>query len=440
MSPNKPPLSSRERKLGIAMFCLCVLFYCFINFQRVAVPGQLFDDLQRAIGCNASAIAALGTSFMYTYAIGCLLVGPFVDKFGGLRVFAAGAVLMTIGALLFPFVKSYWMLLACRILIGLGCAGGYLSLVKEVDHLFPQKFALVVSILLLTGYLGSVAATAPLAQASHIFGWRKSMLFAGLLTLVSLLGIASLWYFIPKTPVRNVTINLASFRSVFTNYWTLLGASVGCINFGLYYIILTVISGKFLCDIAQLSRLQAATISGILVVIPSICGQVMGILSTLTGNRRRVFYLATSIVPSLAIVTILISMATGPFAGRGILLAGCILCFGIGGSLTPIGAAFTRETNPPEHIGTALGIINLYSYTIIGVLGTVSGLVLDQFPVTYGQSGVRIYPTEAYAALFAILLALQLLALRNAFLIPETHGQNIYTGKPYKRFWLSLHK
>ncbi len=440
MSPKDRPLSSRERKLGIAMFCLCVLFYCFINFQRVAVPGQLFDDLQQAIGCNASAIAALGTSFMYTYAIGCLLVGPFVDKFGGLRVFAAGAVLMTIGALLFPFVQSYWMLLSCRILIGLGCAGGYLSLVKEVDRLFPQKFALVVAILLLTGYLGSIAATAPLAQASHLFGWRKSMLFAALLTLVSLLGIAALWHFTDKPPVRNVTINLAPYRSVFTNYWTILGASVGCVNFGLYYIILTVISGKFLCDVGQMSRLQAATISGILVVIPSIGGQLMGILSTMTGNRRRVFYLATSIIPCLAILVTLASLAAGPFAGRNIVLSGCILCFGIGGSLTPVGAAFTRETNPPEHIGTALGFINLYSYSIIGLLGTVSGLVLDLFPVTYSGTGVKVYPVEAYAALFAILLALQLLSLRNAFLIPETNGQNIYTGKPYKRFGLLLHK
>ena len=93
----------------VLMFCLAVLMYFVVNIQRIAVPGQMFDELQAELALSASAVSAMGTAFMYVYAATQLVVGVLVDRYGGMRVLTMGSILMSIGALLFPLANNYWL-------------------------------------------------------------------------------------------------------------------------------------------------------------------------------------------------------------------------------------------------------------------------------------------------------------------------------------------
>ena len=158
-------LPPRERRFTVLLFALGIIIYFVVYIQRVAVPGQIFNELQSDLQISATQVASLGAVFMYVYAATQLLVGLLVDKYGGMRVLGMGAVLMTVGGILFPLADSHAMLLLSRMLVGLGCGAAYLSMVKECDRLYSDNFTAVMGLVIFLGYLGGVAGTFPWPKA-----------------------------------------------------------------------------------------------------------------------------------------------------------------------------------------------------------------------------------------------------------------------------------
>ena len=68
-------VKKENRAIALVVFAMCVLLYFIINIQRVSIPGQLFDTLQRELEVSASAVSSLGTAFMYVFATAQLFVG-----------------------------------------------------------------------------------------------------------------------------------------------------------------------------------------------------------------------------------------------------------------------------------------------------------------------------------------------------------------------------
>ena len=64
------------------LISLGALFYFFANFQRIAIPGAIFDLLQQELAVSAPYITAFGAIFMYLYAVNQLIIGVLVDRYG----------------------------------------------------------------------------------------------------------------------------------------------------------------------------------------------------------------------------------------------------------------------------------------------------------------------------------------------------------------------
>ena len=92
--------------LQVSLILLGMLFYFVANFQRIAVPGAIFDVLEQELSVGAPQITAFGALFMYVYAFTQLLNGIFVDRYGGYRVMAVGAVIMGLGCIIFPLSSN----------------------------------------------------------------------------------------------------------------------------------------------------------------------------------------------------------------------------------------------------------------------------------------------------------------------------------------------
>ena len=104
----------------LLLIALGIAFYFLSNVQRVAVPGPIFDTLQSELQLSAPYITSLGAAFMYVYAVTNLIAGVLIDRYGGIRVVTAGAIVFAIGSLLFPMSHSVWVLYLSRALVGLG--------------------------------------------------------------------------------------------------------------------------------------------------------------------------------------------------------------------------------------------------------------------------------------------------------------------------------
>ena len=168
--------------IKFTLILLGALFYFIANFQRIAIPGAVFDVLQQELSVTAPYITAFGAIFMYIYAFNQLVIGVLVDRFGGLRVMFAGGAILGLGALLFPISSNLPLMYFSRVLVGLGGSTFYLSLIRELREFFSDKnFGIAISVMLCIGYCGGIAANAPFVFMMQHINWREILLFIGLL-------------------------------------------------------------------------------------------------------------------------------------------------------------------------------------------------------------------------------------------------------------------
>ena len=440
--PETP--TPRERRFTVALFLMGLAMYFVVNIHRVAIPGQIFSQLQAELRVSASAIAGLGTAFMYIYAVTQLLVGVLVDRYGGMRVLAVGGVVIAVGTLLFACSTAFWMLLASRALVGLGCGCAYLSLVKECLRLYPHRFTTVLGFVVFFGYSGGIAGTFPFVKCVEMAGWRAGMLIIAGTGVLLLAGMAIFWRGAWRPAInRAALLSVAPYREGLSNFNTLKCLLATMTGFGVYYVVLTVIGGKLLEDIGGLSPARAAKCCSLLILLSAISNQVTGVLSVHRGNRRRSFLQwQAGLVPAGCLLALAgIALLPGhPALGPVLVVA--FLCIMMSSGFSPLTNAILIEVNPPALTGVAVGLGNFAAYAFVALFSNLAGGILDLFggQSPPGADGHILYPAAAYLTLFSVFLLITTAAYAIARRLPETHGRNIHDGRsrPVRLFGRTL--
>ena len=243
-------MKNKNIAIQMSLIILGTIFYFVANFQRIAVPGAIFDVLEQELSVKAPQITAFGAIFMYVYAFTQLLNGIFVDRFGGYRVMLVGAIIMGTGCLIFPLSSNLAIMYFSRALLGLGGSMFYLSLIKELGLLFSEKdFGIALSIMLFIGYAGGIAANAPFVLAMRVLSWREILLIIAGIVIVSIIAYILI---LPKTTLKEVNkhvdLKALPFQLVLHKSHNRDLFTFACCNFGISYVIQTVIGKKFLDD------------------------------------------------------------------------------------------------------------------------------------------------------------------------------------------------
>ncbi len=126
------------------------------------------------------------TSFVFGMGIGTLFTGPLSDRFGRKAVILWGAVLYMFGALLAYAAPTLEMMLAARVIQGLGAAGPRVVAMALVRDLYSgREMARIISFAMLVFTIAP--AVAPLIGAAIIagFGWHSIFLAFVLFSMIS---------------------------------------------------------------------------------------------------------------------------------------------------------------------------------------------------------------------------------------------------------------
>ena len=163
----------KDRRRYFLAYIPLILLYASSYFQRIAIPGTVFNELSGDFGFSAVQIAAMGTSFVFIYSICQLFVGMLADKFCGIRVITWGGILFCIGAIGFPCVGGNLRLMyLMRFLTGLGASSMYLSIIRETDRLFGREnYSVFLGIVYFVGYSGGLFGTYPFERLIAHFNW-----------------------------------------------------------------------------------------------------------------------------------------------------------------------------------------------------------------------------------------------------------------------------
>ena len=398
--------------------------YFFSYFQRSAIPGTMFNEIQTDLKLTAVAVTSLAAVFTYVYGGVQLFVGFAADRFGGIRTLLVGGGLMTVGAVMFPLSHSLAMLYVSRILTALGGSVMYLSIVKEICLLFPpQRFAALLGATLMVGYSGGMAGMLPFERLVALFGWRSALLGVSALMAVALVVA---WWILRRfdhfrPPSKSFSLKPLGVVVRNRDNWPLF--LLVSINFPIYFVFQTILGKKFLQDFSGLSSASAATFTTLMIFMTAVASLGASLLLPWTGHRRKPW----------------IILGTGLLLGATALMLGGVLCH-TGGWVfllaylvlaaamlaTPAATATMKELNRPESVALAISVINGLSYLGAGVVGNLAGVILDRYKAqTVVTDTSTVYPPAAYATVFTVLVGLSAVVLVVACFVRETRGQPV---------------
>ena len=412
-------MKNKNFLLHLGLILLGTLFYFVANFQRIAVPGAIFDILEQELRVGAPEITAFGAIYMYVYAFTQLLNGIFVDRYGGYRVMLVGAVIMGLGCIIFPLTSNLPLMYFSRALLGLGGSMFYLSLIKELGLLFDEKdFGIALSVMLFIGYAGGIAANAPFVMAMRVLSWREILLIIAGIVFVSLIAYMILISKTQKKEINNhVELKLLPFQLVLHKSHNRSLFTFACCNFGISYVIQTVIGKKFLEDFCLMTSAKAAVVLSIMAIVAAVFNIVNASICKLFHNHRVIFLKGASFITFISLLTICVLIC---FDIRTVFIAFIFCVLAANASLSSLLVPVLYATNRKMISGTAVSILNFSYFMMVGILGTVTGYILHVFePTRVGKT--LVYSNNSYLLLFGVFLALSVYEIYRAMKLSDKY-------------------
>ena len=160
--------------------CALLFFATTINYIDRQVLGILAPELQKIIGWSESEYGYIVTAFQTAYALGLLLFGRFIDRFGTRVGYSVAMLVWSVAAMAHAAVRTAFGFGVARFALGLGEAGNFPSAIKAVAESFPKKErALATGIFNAGCNVGAVVAPAVVPWITVKFGWPAAFLSTG---------------------------------------------------------------------------------------------------------------------------------------------------------------------------------------------------------------------------------------------------------------------
>jgi EmrB/QacA subfamily drug resistance transporter len=191
MQNAEPRNTTLERSALIVATLTSFVGPFMISSVKVALPA-----IQTEFHMDAVQLSWIATAYLLAVAVGLVPAGKIADIHGRKKVFATGLGVYTIGSGAAAFIDSATLLIATRVLQGLGAAMFVTTGMAIITSIFPpSRRGQVIGIYVAAVYIGLSVGPFVGGFLTQHFGWRSIFLvmlplgiFSFVLTLVCLRG------------------------------------------------------------------------------------------------------------------------------------------------------------------------------------------------------------------------------------------------------------
>ena len=185
--------------------------------------------LKTELKLSATQLGFLFSAFFYTYTALQFVVGGVVDRFGANRVLSAGFFLWSLATVATGFVGGFGVLLACRLLLGVGESVAFPCTSKVIaENVRPENRGLANGVITAGLKLGPAVGAFGAGLLIAKYGWRPVFWGVG---AASLLWLPAWWKWMPPAPsVRPADSSRVGYAEILRqqSFW---GCSAGHFSF-----------------------------------------------------------------------------------------------------------------------------------------------------------------------------------------------------------------
>lgn len=195
------------------VICAMLFFATTINYMDRQVLGILATDeaFKHTIGWNEAQYGYVNTAFQAAYALGLLIVGNLMDRFGTRKGFSIAIIFWSVAAMCHSFARSAFGFGAARFALGLGEAGNFPAAIKTVAEWFPKKErALATGIFNSGSNVGAIVAPLAVPWIAVGYGWQWAFIITGALGFIWL----ALWLLTYRKPEEHPKLSRAELAHI----------------------------------------------------------------------------------------------------------------------------------------------------------------------------------------------------------------------------------
>jgi len=388
-----------------------------INYVDRSVFGVVAPVIRELFSIGDADYGLITSGFLGAYAIGQLVSGPLIDRYGTKRAFGVAALLWSLSTMLHTLGRGLWSFFALRVSLGLTEAANFPVATKAVAEWFPaRERSTAVGVFMLGAGLGAIV-TPPLAVfILETLSWEWAFLIPGGLGLVWA-WLWHRWYNLPEQhPAisadekalilegRSKQVAKGSWYSLlgYREFWGLLAARFVS-DFPFYFFLFWL--PQYLVD-ARGFDLRAIALFAWLPWVAADAGALTGgwLSSTLVERSRTIDFARKSVIWLGALLVLAVIPAV---LAESSMVALALICFGLFAIQVKQAVFYTLPADlfPAEQVASAWGIF--------GAVGSLGGALL-------GIIAGRVIEASGYTTVFVMIAMLHLLsALLLSIMVPR---------------------
>jgi MFS family permease len=376
VSPVHTPAPPRA---ALAVWAAGLVAYVVAVTGRTSLGVAGIETADR-FGISAAELSMFAVVQLAVYAAAQVPVGLVLDRLGSRVVLAAGAVILAAGQLTLALVDSLPLALLARVLVGIGDATAFVSVLRLVPAWFPaRRVPVLTQVTGIVGQTGQIISAVPFMALLHQQGWTPAFASLAALGLVAALLVLAAVRDFPDAarrrrrpgagagtrpePLRVVLRLPGTWLGFFTHFVSLFPTNTFMLLWGVPFLTL----GQGVSPAVASALLTVAALTGI------VTGPITGALQARHPLRRSWLVIGALVVTVAVYASVLVPTTPRPMWQLVLL----VVVLTLSATASNVGFDFARTFVPSGRLGTATGLVNVGGFVSSLVAIWLVGLVLD---------------------------------------------------------------